>query len=101
VLLSFLANNVHAAKLEDVKILEANFSQNCVTLRLHSNLGAKDSYFFVDITKSDPSSFEKMGMVIKKLERGEEYKLDLEIISFSVAPSGSYYRSESVKFLDY
>lgn len=87
-----------AANLEDVSVLDVIPKRDSFELKLHQKDGAKDSYFFVDITKSDPESFEKMGYVAKKLLRGEKYKLNLRIASFSASPNGSYYKSTGILF---
>jgi hypothetical protein len=36
--------------------------------------------------------------VIKKLKNGNDFKLSLDIQSFSISPPGSYYSSEDVSF---
>ncbi len=97
-LLCLTANSALAANLENVDLLSVEHRKNSIELKLHAKSGPKDSYFFVNIANSDSNSFEKLAFVIKKLEKGDKFKLDLEIPSFSISPSGSYYRSESVKF---
>ena len=59
--------------------------------------GTPNNFFFVYITKNDPQSVEKLTHIFKKLEN-ENYRLDLDIISFSAEPNGSQYMSESVTF---
>lgn len=86
------------AKLEDVRILNVQPDPEAFKLKLQLKNGSADSYFFVDIVKSDPESFQKSMTVIKKLLQKERFQLDLEIPSFSASPSGSSYRSESVIF---
>ncbi len=94
----FTINSAHAAKLEDVVILDITHKKDNFELKLQTKNGPKDSYFFVDIVKSDANSFGKLAIVLKKLKKRDDFKLTLEIPSFSVSPSGSYYRSESVTF---
>ncbi len=96
--LFFISSISSAARLEDVKILEFASGQDSFELKLKTKDGAANSYFFVDIVKTDPNSFEKLVHVINKLSQRDSYKLDLNIISFSPSPSGSYYSSESVIF---
>lgn len=100
-ILLFSTSSVFAARLENVKILSTVANKEGVELKLHANQGPKGSYFFVVVSKFDNDSFYKLALVIKKLEKRDGYKLDLEIPSFSMSPSGSYYRSESVNFTGY
>jgi hypothetical protein len=92
-------NSAYAAKLEDVVILDVKQSKDSVELKLHVTKGPKDSYFLVDLVKSDKNSFDKMALVLRKLKDKDDFKLGLDIQSFSMSPSGSYYRSDSVTFL--
>lgn len=87
-----------AAQLEDVKILNIKPGTENFELKLQAKEGSSDSYFYVDILKSDKDSYDKLVHVIKKITRREQYKLNLEIPSFSLTPSGSYYRGDSVLF---
>jgi len=96
--LYLISSIASAARLEDVKILNVMPGRDNFELKLQTKDGPKDSYFYVDITKSDPDSFEKLVYVIKKLMRRDKYKLDLDIPSFSASPSGSYYKSEGLTF---
>lgn len=96
--LYFISSIASAARLEDVKILNIMPGQENFELKLQVKDGPKDSYFYVDIVKSDPESFEKMVLVTKKLTRRDKYKLDLDIPSFSASPNGSYYKSEGIGF---
>ena len=95
----FLISSVASATLlEDVKALNMKPGRENVELKLQKKDGPKDSYFYVDITKNDPDSFEKLVHVIKKLMRQDKYKLNLDIKSFSAFPSGSYYENQRVTF---
>ena len=87
-----------AANLTDVKILELNYTNEKVVLKLHASQGPEDSYFFVNMSKVDPDSFNKLALLAKKLAMGDRLKLNLNIRSFSVSPSGSSYQSNSVSF---
>lgn len=95
VLISSLAS---AADLENVQVLEATSGQDHVKLKLRTKEAPKDSYFYVDITKSDPDAFGKLVDVTKKLLERDRYKLNLNIKSFSASPSGSYYKSDGITF---
>lgn len=97
-MLLLVSNSALAAKLEDVKVLEASSTKDGVELKLQSKGGAKDSYFVLNVTKSDRDAFDKLALVIKKLKKGNDFRLGLDIPSFSAFPSGSYYRSEDVVF---
>lgn len=92
---SILSN---AARLEDVRILSVKPGRDNFELKLQVKEGPSGSYFYLDIVKNDPESFEKMVHVVKKLMNRDKYKLDLDIPSFSVSPSGSYYKSEGIVF---
>lgn len=98
--LSFLlmGYSAMAANLEDVDLLSISHGNDGFELKLHAKSGPNGSYFFVNISKNDVHSFDKLALVIKKLEGGNNFKLDLNIKSFSMAPSGSYYRGEFVNF---
>lgn len=98
VIFSLFSATANAAKLDDVKILEVAPGTENVKLKLHSDLGKKGSYFFVDVVKTDPESFGKLALVLKKLKGKSHFRLDLNIPNFSPAPSGSYYRSNDVTF---
>lgn len=88
-----------AAELKDVKVLSVEpTDKESIKLKLQAPSAPKNSYFFVDVVKSDPEAFQKIYLVTKKLKTKGGFKLDLEIDSFSPKPSGSYYRSDSVKF---
>jgi len=92
-------NTALAAKVEDVHVLDFKQGKDAFELKLHAKNGPKDSYFLVDIVKNDKSAFEKIALVLKKIKKKDDFKLDLDIISFSMSPSGSYYLSENVTFL--
>jgi len=96
--LLLISSAASAALLEDVKILSINPRADYFEMKLQLRDGPPGSYFYVDIVKSDPHSFEKLVQVIHKLTKRDRYKLDLEIRSFSAFPSGSYYRSNDVIF---
>ncbi|QLY26897.1 hypothetical protein HW988_07855 [Bdellovibrio sp. KM01] len=87
-----------AAQVNNVSLLDIKYSQDKYELKLGANFEGKDTMFFVQIPKSDPDSFEKLSYVIKKLAQGDGYKLNLDIRSFTASPSGSFYRSQDVKF---
>ena len=94
----FTTSIASATTLEDVKILGVTVVNDSILLRLQAKRAPNDSYFFLDIVKSDSDSFEKLGHIINKLTYFDKYKLDLNIQSFSAEPSGSYYRSEGINF---
>lgn len=93
-----VANCASAGVLNDVQILKVTPGNGTLELTLQLKDGPEDSYFLVDMMKDDPDIFEKMSEVIKKLANKDSYILNLNIISFSASPSGSYYRSYSVAF---
>ncbi|MCC7441231.1 MAG: hypothetical protein IT285_06350 [Bdellovibrionales bacterium] len=93
-----MATPASAATLEDVTILDVTPKPDGVALKLHSKSGPDGSYFFVTLVKADKESFDKFALVTRKLQRGDQFKLALNIKSFSVSPSGSSYRSPDVKF---
>lgn len=97
-LLLSLTMTVHAAKIDDVKVLDMKYLKGSFEVKLQVHNGKKDSYFVVDIVKEDEKAFEKLALVLKKL-KGKGLKLTLEIPSFSAHPSGAYYKSTSVTFV--
>ena len=94
--LLFLSGIASAAHLEDVKLLKFTPGPEKFELKLQLKDGPKDSYFLVDIVKSDSESFAKLAHVVRKFMEKEKYKLDLNIPSFSPSPSGSHYRSDDI-----
>lgn len=99
ILVLLTINSVSAAKLDDVTILDIKQVSDNFELKLQIKNGPKDSHFFVDIVKKDENAFSKLAIVLKKLKMKNDFKLNLEIPSFSASPSGSYYRSNDIKFL--
>lgn len=99
-ILLLAANAAWADPLENVKISDVTLSKGSVRLRVQ-NGSSPEAYFFVDVTRDDPKSFEKLGLVTKKLVAGEKFRLDMSIVSFSAHPGGSYYRSKDVTFIDH
>ena len=91
-------NSALAAKLDDVLILDIKQVSDNFELKLQVKNGPKNSHFFVDIVKKDDNAFSKLAIVLKKLKKKDDFKLSLEIPSFSIAPSGSYYRSNDIIF---
>jgi hypothetical protein len=87
-----------AAHLEDVKVLNVKSGYDNFILKLRAKDAPADSFFYLEIVKSDPEAFEKMIFVTKKLTQGDKFRLDLNIPSFSISPSGSHYRSEGIIF---
>jgi hypothetical protein len=87
-----------AEQLNDVRLWDIRPSTDDVELTLHAKRGPPGSYFFVDITKTDPDSFSKLVQAINKIMGRDKYRLDLNIRSFSLLPYGSRYRSEGVDF---
>jgi hypothetical protein len=97
--LLFVACSVaSAAKLEDVKLLGAKAGADNFELKLQLKDGPPNSFFYIDIVKTDPDAFAKMIHVANKLMQKERYRLDMDIISFSASPSGSYYKSKDIIF---
>ena len=91
-------NSALAAKLDDVVILDLKQGNDNFEVKLRMKNGPKNSFFLVDIVKNDKDSFDKLALILKKLKQGDDFKLSLNIPSFSMSPSGSYYRSDSVIF---
>ena len=97
IVLALAFSTAHAARVEDVKVLDLKYGKDAFELRLQIKDGPKDSYFLVDIVKEDPKAFDKLALVIEKIQR-KDMKLNLDIPSFSASPSGAYYRSLDVRF---
>lgn len=98
IFLSLAIGSAHAAKVEDVKVLDVQYKKDNFVVKLQTKDGKKDSYFIVDVVREDERAFEKLGHFMKK-SKNPEYKVDLEIPSFSAFPSGAYYKSTSVKVM--
>ncbi len=97
-LLFFLPSVAFAERLEDVRLLNTKPGPDNVELQLQAKQGPPGSYFFLDVTRNDPDAFNKLVHVINKMTGKDEYRLDLNIPSFSVSPNGSHYRSEGIDF---
>jgi hypothetical protein len=95
-LLTFFCAQSDAAKLQDVNIIDIKSVNSGLELKLQTEEN-KGSHFFILIEKKDPKSFQKLVTVIEKLKLNQK-KMELNIPSFSVAPSGSYYLSKFVSF---
>lgn len=89
-----------AASLEDVEVLKYDVAPDRLSLTLQVQNADPSSFFYVDITKSDPIAFEKTMLVLQKISQKDSFVLSLNIPSFSLTPSGSYYKSESVTFIN-
>ncbi len=87
-----------AARLEDVAILDIKYVDDNFELKLKAKDGTKDSFFFIAIVKKDEKAFEKLALTFKKIKMKNDFKLNLDIPSFSIAPNGSFYRSNDIKF---
>lgn len=97
IFLSLAIGSAHAAKVEDVKVLAVEYKKDSFEVKMQTKDGKKDSYFTVEVVREDENAFEKLAHVIQKTKK-PDYKLDLDIPSFSAYPSGAYYKSTSVKF---
>ena len=91
-------NSAMAEKLEDVSILDIKHVDDAFELKLHAKNGPKDSFFFLAIVKKDEQAFSKLAIVFKKLKNKNDFKLSINIPSFSMSPNGSYYRSNDITF---
>lgn len=97
IFLSLAIGSAHAAKVEDVSVLDVQYKKDNFVVKLQTKDGKKDSYFTVDIVREDVNAFEKLGHMMQKMKKPDLYKVDLDIPSFSAHPSGAYYKSTSVK----
>ncbi len=96
--LVLLAGSVQAANLNDVALLSLKPKKESFELKLRVKEAKENSYFLVEIGKDDEHALEKLSLVLKKLHLKNSFKLNLTIPSFSVSPSGSYYKSNYVQF---
>ncbi len=94
----WFASSASAAKLENVSVMDVSHTLNDTEFKLHASTGPERSFFYVRLKRTDPKLFDKFTVLSEKLFKGESYKLDLDIASFSMSPSGSRYPGESVKF---
>lgn len=98
VILFLSVNSVHAARLEDVSVLDIYYHKDSFQVKIQENKSLKDSFFYVDIIKDDKDSFRKIALILKKFKERDKFKLTLDIRSFSSSPSGSNYKSDNVSF---
>ena len=96
--MSVFANIANAAYLENVSVVQLIPENGSIKLRIEPSGSTDHSYFFVQMSNKDPEAFEKLVKAIQKAKRQSQNQLDLDILSFSNSPSGSYYNSESVTF---
>ena len=83
VILLLIATASFAEKLEDVEVLNSKQSKNGITLKLQAIKEGKESFFYVDVTKDDRNSFEKLHFVIQKL-KNESFPIIIIVLRFSV-----------------
>lgn len=96
----FLSLLGHAADLKDVKVLDIKPGTDNYEIQMQVAYKGKSVQFSVDIVKSDPEAFSKLGLILKKVAKPSEYRIDLRIPSFSYNRNGSYYLSPSVVFIE-
>ncbi|NUN05104.1 MAG: hypothetical protein HUU57_05010 [Bdellovibrio sp.] len=101
IILSLLlfANTSLAATVNDVRVLEVKQGPESIELKLQSKDSRPGSYFFVNVLKTDAEAFTKLGHALSKMALKNNYRLDLDIVSFSDSPNGSYYASDRVRFI--
>jgi hypothetical protein len=87
-----------AAKLEDVDVLDIKLAKEGYELKLRDLKRSPEGHFIVKLDRDDKEAFEKLALVIKKVQQKDNFKLVLDIVSFSAKPAGSQYRSSYVKF---
>lgn len=98
IFLILISTLTFAKQLDNVNVLDITQDEDKFVLKLQDSEIGGTSFFIVEINKSDKESFVKLDYLIKKIKNKENYKLNLEIPSFSAYPSGSFYKSENVKF---
>lgn len=87
----------HAAKIEDVQVLDLKFEKGSLVAKLHLKESKTGAYFTVQIGKDDEKALEKIALLLKKAKEKDAFKLAMNIPSFS-PQSGSFYRSNYVTF---
>ena len=92
-------NSGFASTLEDVSLLDVKHVKNNFELKLQVKNAPANSYFTVALVETDKEAFNKLALVLKKMKLKKNFKLNLNIPSFSATPSGSYYKSDSVTFM--
>lgn len=96
---SFVVGSAFADEIKGVSVLDLKYIKGSFEVKLQIKDAKKDAFFLVDIVKEDEKAFDKLALVLKKMNKKESFQLNLDIKSFSPYPSGSYYRSTSVKFI--
>ncbi len=87
-----------ARVLKNVDVLGVDSSPKTVVIEFHAKEQPKGYSFFVEINKKDPKSFQKLSCLLKRLTKNN-YKMDLNIKSFSAKPSGSRYHNNRAHFI--
>lgn len=98
IILCFSISTAFGATLEDVRVLDLRQGKGMFEVKLQTKHASEDHHFYVEIVQEDEKAFEKLALVLKKMKQKGNFKLNLNIISFSDLLSGSSYRSDSVKF---
>ena len=94
-----VAVSAHAARIQDIEVLEvvsedpAEFQFKVRSKRAHADL-----FFFLGFDKSNRACLDKMTVLLLKMAKPKDHKIDLEIPSFSPYPAGSYYSCTDVQF---
>ncbi len=92
------SNRVFADTVKNVNLVTATPGKDNLELKFSAQIRGKTTEFSVDVIRSDPDAFEKLVTIMQKMTEGDRFTLDLNIVSFSPFPIGSYYRSNDVKF---
>jgi hypothetical protein len=91
--------SVHAAKIEDIEVLDFMPDEPAeFQFKVRSKKMDPKSYFFLGFEKGKKEDLNKLSFLLLKMTRADQYKIDVDIHSFSPYPAGSYYSASAVTF---
>lgn len=92
----FCSTSLFGKELKDVAVLELKEQEEKVVVKMRPAGELEESFFYVRLSKKDPTFKEKYQLFKKKIEQKVDNKLNLEIKSFSSKLPGSSYPAEHV-----
>ncbi len=91
--------SAQAARIEDIEVLEVvNEDPAEFQFKVRSKQGDAGLFFYIGFDKSKKDCLDKMTVVLMKMAKHQEFKIDVDIPSFSPYPAGSYYSCADIQF---
>lgn len=91
----------HAVRIEDVEVLEVvNEEPAEFQFKVRSRKSDPKMFFYLGFDKTSKDNLDKLNFILMKMANPKNYKLDLEIMSFSQYPAGSFYNVTDIQFFN-